>query len=413
MEAAAHVVLRARGMGKRYGGVPALAGIDLELRAGEVHAVVGENGAGKSTLLRILGGVHAPDEGALEVAPPGGAPAPVRLHGVRAALDAGIALVHQEPCLAENLDVAGAIFLGREPASAGILDLARMRREARGWLRTVGLDASPDARCGELPIAQRQLVEIARALACRARILVLDEPTSSLSARESGRLLGIVRDLRPQGVAVAFVSHHLDEVMRIADRVTVLRDGRVAAHAARGGFDRAALERWMVGRDVPRGAPRPAREGAPVRLRARGVTGAHRGGHAASVEVRAGEIVGIAGLVGSGRTELLEAIAGLAQAGGSVELDGEQLGPGAALRVRRGLCLVPEDRARHGLMLPDTVRANASLAWIGRGPALIDRAGERATVARVIERLCVRPAEPARRAGTLSGGNQQLSLIHI
>jgi ribose transport system ATP-binding protein len=418
MEATRHVLLRARALTKRYGGVPALEGVDLDLRAGEVHAVVGENGAGKSTLLRILGGVHAPDAGMIRIAPPDASvPRPMQLDGVRGAIDAGIALVHQELNLAENLDVAGAIFLGREPARAGVLDRARMRREATHWLRTVGLDVDPSAPCGALPIAHRQLVEIARALACRARVLVLDEPTSSLSAREADRLLGIMRDLCAQGVAVAFVSHHLDEVLRVADRVTVLRDGRMAAHAERGTFDRAALERWMVGRDVPRHEPRALRPDAPVRVRATGVVGMHRTGHAASIEVRAGEIVGLAGLLGAGRTELLEAIAGIAHHGrsahraGTVELDGTALSGPTHVRVRRGVCLVPEDRARHGLFLPDTVSTNVSLAWIGRAGARIDRAAERGVVASILARLCVRPADPTRRVQALSGGNQQKTVL--
>ena len=411
MHAGPHVVLRARGLGKRYGGVAALAGVDLELRAGEVHAIVGENGAGKSTLLRILGGVHAPDAGTLELAEGADGPVPVELGGVRAALGAGIALVHQELNLAENLDVAGAIFLGREPARLGVMDRARMRREAAEWMRLVGLDASPDAECGALPIAQRQLVEVARALACQARVLVLDEPTSSLSERETVRLLGILRDLRATGVAIAFVSHHLDEVIDVADRVTVLRDGRTVAHAARGTFDRPALERWMVGRDVARRGARRTREDAPVRLRAHGVRGAHRGGHAVTLEVRAGEVVGIAGLVGAGRTELLEAIAGVAHRGGTVELDGEPLRGDTVRRVRRGVCLVPEDRARNGLLPADAVSTNVSLAWVGRGGARIDRAGERGMVTRVIDRLRVRPADPARRVHSLSGGNQQKTVL--
>lgn len=195
MSAPRAAVLRARGLTKRYGGVEALSSVDLELHAGEVHAVVGENGAGKSTLLRILGGVHAPDAGWIEIARPGDAPKPVALRGVRAAQRAGIALVHQELNLAENLDLAGAIFLGREPARWGILDRARMRREARRWLDLVGLSEDAGTPCEELPIAKRQLVEIARALACDACVLVLDEPTSSLSAHEVERLERIIDEI--------------------------------------------------------------------------------------------------------------------------------------------------------------------------------------------------------------------------
>jgi ribose transport system ATP-binding protein len=404
-------VLHARGLTKRHGGVEALSSVDLELRAGEVHAVVGENGAGKSTLLRILGGVHAPDAGSIEIARAGDAPKPVALRGVRAAQRAGIALVHQELNLAENLDLAGAIFLGREPARWGILDRARMRREARRWLDLVGLAEDAGTTCEELPIAKRQLVEIARALACDARVLVLDEPTSSLSAHEVERLERIIDGLRARGTAIAFVSHHLDEVLRLADRVTVLRDGRMAGHAARGAFDRAWLERTMVGRAIEPHADRPPAQHAAVRLRLHGVVSAHRRARPASLEVRGGEIVALAGLVGSGRTELLEAIAGLTPHRGAVELDGTPLVGPASVRVARGVGIVPEDRARDGLFLPDPVSTNVSAAWIGRGRLVIDRPAEGATVRGAIARVGLRTADPSRAAGTLSGGNQQKALV--
>jgi ribose transport system ATP-binding protein len=376
-----------------------------------VHAVVGENGAGKSTLLRILGGVHAPDAGSIGIARPGDAPKPVALRGVRAAQRAGIALVHQELNLAENLDLAGAIFLGREPARWGILDRARMRREARRWLDLVGLSEDAGTTCEELPIAKRQLVEIARALACDARVLVLDEPTSSLSAPEVDRLERIIDGLRARGTAIAFVSHHLDEVLRLADCVTVLRDGRMAGHAVRGAFDRAWLERTMVGRAIePQGA-RVLAKHAAVRLRLRGVVSAHRRARPASLEVRGGEVVALAGLVGSGRTELLEAIAGLTPHGGAVELDGMPLVGPACARIARGIGIVPEDRARDGLFLPDPVSTNISVAWIGQGAAVIDRAGERNAIRDAIARVGLRPADPARPVGSLSGGNQQKTLV--
>ncbi|MFM8818638.1 MAG: ATP-binding cassette domain-containing protein, partial [Phycisphaerales bacterium] len=220
--------------------------------------------------------MHPPDAGSIEVARPGDAPTPVALRGVRAAQRAGIALVHQELNLAENLDLAGAIFLGREPSRWGVLDRARMRHEARRWLDLVGLSEDAGTPCEELPIAKRQLVEIARALACDARVLVLDEPTSSLSAPEVERLERIIDGLRVRGTAIAFVSHHLNEVLRMADRVTVLRDGRMAGHAARGAFDRAWLERTMVGRAIEPHAARPSAAHAAVRLRLRGVVSAHR-----------------------------------------------------------------------------------------------------------------------------------------
>jgi len=407
------VLLRVRGIGRRYAGVTALAGIDAEIRGGEVLAIVGENGAGKSTLLKILSGVVAPSEGVLEVADAKGALRPVELDGVRDATRAGIALVHQELNLAENLDVAGSIYLGREPSRFGWLDRARMRDDARRWLARVGLDIDPGTPCGVLPIAQRQLVEIAKALSTESRILILDEPTSSLTHRETERLLAIMDELRRAGVAVVFVSHHLDEVMKVADRVIVLRDGRKTGELARGEYDRPAIERLMVGRDIAPAAARAVPADAAVRLELSGVVSAHRRRTPVSLSVRAGEIVGLAGLVGAGRTEILEAIAGIAPHGGSVRLDGRALVGDASARVRRGVAIVPEDRARNGLFLENPVAMNMSLAWIDRNSRvrLVDRAGETGLVGRMVARMQLRPPQPARRVQTLSGGNQQKSVI--
>ena len=407
------VLLRVRGVGRRYAGVTALAGIDAEIRGGEVLAIVGENGAGKSTLLKILSGVVQPSEGSLEIADARGALAEVELDGVRDATRAGIALVHQELNLAENLDVAGSIHLGREPSRLGFLDRRRMRDDARRWLARVGLDIDPGTLCGTLPIAQRQLVEIAKALSTESRVLILDEPTSSLTMRETDRLLEIMDDLRRAGVAVVFVSHHLDEVMKIADRVVVLRDGRKTGELVRGEYDRAMIERLMVGRDIAASERRGVPASAPVRLEVTALTSAHRRRRPVSFAVRAGEIVGLAGLVGAGRTEVLEAIAGVTAHGGVVRLDGAALPGDASSRVRQGVAIVPEDRARNGLFLENPVAMNMSLAWIDRTSRarLVDRPGEAGLVAQMVARMQLRPPQPARRVQTLSGGNQQKSVI--
>ncbi len=406
-------ILRVRGVGRSYAGVPALSGVDLEVRAGEVLAIVGENGAGKSTLLKILSGVVEPSEGSLEAVGDDGVASPLRLEGVRDATRAGIALVHQELNLAENLDLAGSIFLGREPSRFGILDRKALRRDAARWLARVGLELDPGTPCGALPIAQRQLVEIAKALSCEAKVLILDEPTSSLSARETGRLLEIMDELRGRGVAVVFVSHHLDEVMRIADRAVILRDGRKTGELSRGEFDRATIERLMVGRDLAAAGRREMRGDAPVRLRVDGLVSSHPRSRPMNFTVRAGEIVGLAGLVGAGRTEALEAIAGVVPHRGRVEVNGLPLRAGAARRVRAGVALVPEDRARHGLFLENPVAMNLSLAWIDRHrrAGLVDRRGEGSLVARMVDRVRLRPPQPSRRVGTLSGGNQQKSVL--
>ena len=221
-------LLRITGVGRRYAGVTALAGISLDVRGGEVLAIVGENGAGKSTLLKILSGVVQPSEGSLEVAGPDGALRPVKLAGVRDAARAGIALVHQELNLPENLDVAGSIFLGREPARLGFMDLHAMRERARGWLRHVGLELDPSTPCGTLPIAQRQLVEIAKALTLDCRILILDEPTAALGVRESGQVLNLIRQLRERGLSVVLISHNMPHVWEVSDRIQIQRLGGCA-----------------------------------------------------------------------------------------------------------------------------------------------------------------------------------------
>ena len=406
-------ILRARGIGRRFAGVTALDGIDADIRAGEVLAIVGENGAGKSTLLKILSGVLQPSSGSLERIDADARTHELRLRSVADAAQAGIALVHQELNLAENLDLAGAILLGREHHRFGWLDTRSMRAEAGRWLARVGLDLDPSTLCGSLPIAQRQLVEIAKALSANARILILDEPTSSLSARETERLLSMLDELRRSGVAVVYVSHHLDEVLAIADRALVLRDGRMAGTLDRSTMDRSTIERLMVGRDLPPVTVRPSLDDSSIRLAVGGLISAHRRRRPASLSVKRGEIVGLAGLVGAGRTELLEAIAGLGHASGCISLDGRPLTGTIAERVARGLAIVPEDRARHGLFTLDPVRTNISMAWLPRGAhaGLVDHAGERELVGGMITRLRLRPTDPARRVQTLSGGNQQKTIL--
>jgi len=406
-------ILRARGVGRRFAGVTALDGIDAEIRTGEVLAIVGENGAGKSTLLKILSGVLQPGSGALEAVDDEGCAHGLTLRSVADAEQAGIALVHQELNLAENLDLAGAILLGREHHRLGWLDTRSMRAEASRWLTRVGLDLDPATPCGSLPIAQRQLVEIAKALSARARILILDEPTSSLSARETERLLATIDELRRDGVAIVYVSHHLDEVLRIADRALVLRDGRMAGSLDRASMDRGTIERLMVGRDLPPVSERPALDAQPVRLEVSGLVSAHRRRRPATLAVRRGEIVGLAGLVGAGRTELLEAIAGIGHVAGRVTLDGHPLDGTVAQRVARGLAIVPEDRARNGLFPADAVRTNVSVAWLPHGAhaGMVDRRGEDGLVDTMVSRMRLRPADPTRRVQTLSGGNQQKAIL--
>jgi ribose transport system ATP-binding protein len=405
-------LLDVRGLTKSFPGVRALDGVSLQAAAGEVLAVVGENGAGKSTLMKILAGVYQPDAG--EVLLDGQA---VRFTGVRDALNHGIVLIHQELNLADNLSVTANLFLGRERVRGGPLgwlDRHTMTSEAAALLTRVGLDVPPSRPVGELPIGQQQLVEIARALAQSARIIIMDEPTSSLSQKETDTLFGVIAELKRAGVTVLYISHRLAEVQEVADRVTVLRDGRNAGELSREQISHAAIVRLMVGRDLKQFYARrhaAADISKPIRLEVRRVR--YAGGPAAPVSfmVRAGEIVGLAGLVGAGRTELAEALFGLRPlVAGDVLLDGRPArirSPRSA--IRRGLLLAPEDRRLHGLILPDSVEHNLSLPNLDMLSILrlVVRRREAALARTLVDRLRVKTPRLTQPVGLLSGGNQQ------
>jgi ribose transport system ATP-binding protein len=408
-------LLEAKGVRKHFPGVQALDGVSLHVRAGEVLAVVGENGAGKSTLMKVLAGIYAPDAGELFL--DGHL---VRFAGVAEAIRRGIMLIHQELNLAENLSVSANLFLGRERVRGGLLgwlDQGRMNDEARVLLARVGLDVPPGRPVGELPPGQRQLVEIARALSLDARLIIMDEPTSSLTQSETDRLFQVIADLKRANVAVLYISHRLGEVRQVADRVTVLRDGRNAGELARAEVSHDALVRLMVGRDLKQLYPRrhSRRPDAPVRLAVHGLTYAGGPTTPISFEVRGGEIVGVAGLVGAGRTEVAEALFGIrAVRSGEVLLDGAPVralaaGMHPAAAVDAGLLLVPEDRRRHGLVLIDSVRDNLALPNLDRlsvlGWVLPGRVV--GLCRRLMEQLRVRASGPAQPVGLLSGGNQQ------
>jgi ribose transport system ATP-binding protein len=353
-------LLEMRGITKRFPGVVALQDVSLHLRRGEVLALAGENGAGKSTLMKVLGGAYLPDAG--EVVVDG---APVRLASVRDARRAGIALIHQELMLAPNLDVAGNIFLGHE--TAGLLAPLRrraQRRAAQALLARVGLAHPPRTPLSALTVGERQMVEIAKALSLEARILVMDEPTSSLTAGESARLFQIIGQLRAEGLGIVYISHRMEEVSALADRVMVLRDGRYAGELARPEATHETIVALMVGRALQAGyfPPRPDTPAGEVVLSvdALRVEGAPA---PVSFEARRGEILGFAGLVGSGRTELMEAVFGARPAlGGSMRVGGHAFRPRHPRdAIRHGVYLAPEDRKRHGLVLPMSVAANVSL----------------------------------------------------
>jgi len=400
-------IVEVREILKRFPGVRALNRVSLAVAPGEVLALIGENGAGKSTLLKILAGVQPPDSG--EILVDGQA---VRFQGVEDALAAGIALIHQELNLADNLDLAGNIFLGREPSWAGLLDFSAMRREAAEWLAMVGLRLDPATPLSRLPIGHQQLVEIAKALSTQARLLIMDEPTSSLSARETETLFRVVKELQSRGVSVIWISHRLGEVEELADRVVVLRDGQNAGEiTARAEIEHERMIRMMVGRDIDRLARRPSHPPGDVVLAVRELRTPAHPGHPLSLEVRAGEIVGIAGLVGAGRTELLTTLFGVTPAvAGSVAVGGRSVTPRSPREaITAGLALVPEDRKQQGLVLEMAIRENMSLVALGaesRG-GFIDFSAERQLAAEMIPALAIKTPGDRQVVQFLSGGNQQ------
>jgi D-xylose transport system ATP-binding protein len=407
-------VLEARDIVKRFGAVAALGGVSFELRAGEVHALCGENGAGKSTLIKLLAGVHPHGsyDGEIRI---DGQPAVFR--STRDAERAGIAIIHQELALFPEMSVGENLFLGALPRRFGRIDWDRVYSGAAATLAECGIELDPAARVGDLGVGQQQLVEIARAVARQPRVLVLDEPTAALAGREVGILLQLVRRLRDRGVACAFVSHKLDEVFAIADRITVLRDGTAQGTLDAAATDAGEVIRRMVGRRIEDYYPR--RQSVPGRtlLAVRGLEvapphGSSRHLHDISLEVRAGEVLGLGGLMGAGRSELLQHLCGLwgKRCAGAVELDGEPLdarGPRAA--QRRGLVLVTEDRKRLGLVLQQGVAFNISLSALPslRRAAFVDRDAEVLRVRATVDDLRIKVHDLEQAVGTLSGGNQQ------
>ncbi len=400
-------LLEARDISKRFPGVRALHNVHLHVGRGEVLALLGENGAGKSTLMKILAGILPPDSGQLLLDGQ-----PVQLDSVRAATACGIALIHQELNLADNLDVGANIFLGREPHRLGVLDRRTIRRESAAVLRSVGLELSPDTLVGSLPIGKQQLVEIAKALSVNARLLIMDEPSSSLSAKETETLFQVVRDLRRRGVSVIYISHRLGEVQELADRVVVLRDGENAGELQRAEINHDRMVRLMVGREISQFYGRRTHGAGDRVLEAVDlVTPAHPA-HRLSFQVRAGEIVGLAGLVGAGRTELLRVLFGVDRAlGGEVRIAGQAIqfhSPADAIAA--GVALVPEDRKQEGLIVGMTVKQNVSLAGLSRNCrrlGVLSRRYEQDVTAEMIRRLNIKTPTAAQVVHFLSGGNQQ------
>ncbi len=408
------MILAARKLTKKFPGVTALKDVSFDLRAGEIHALCGENGAGKSTLIKLLSGIHPHGsyEGAFEV---GGNEA--RFASIADAARAGIAVIYQELALVSEMTVAENIFLGCEPRRwGGLIDWPRMFREAQALLDRfkVGLDAR--AHVADLGVGQKQLVEIVKALAKDSRILILDEPTAALAEHEVLILLDILRDLRARGIACIYISHKLDEVFALADRITVLRDGATVSTRAASETSKAQVIREMVGREIGDLFPRRAGTPGGIVLQASGLTVHDELGqarlHDIGFELRAGEVLGIGGLMGAGRTELLMHLFGAwgRRTSGSVELDGRRLdGLTPAQILRAGLALVSEDRRRYGLVIEQEIGFNLSLSSLDqfRRLGLLQQARERQRNQEFFDSLKVRATGLEAVVGRLSGGNQQ------
>ncbi|MGO1568927.1 MAG: sugar ABC transporter ATP-binding protein [Brachybacterium sp.] len=415
-DSGADVVLQAREIVKTYGGTRALKGVNFDIRRGTVTTLFGENGAGKSTLMKILSGVEQPTSGRIILDGE-----PVSFATTNDARDHGIAIIHQELSLAPNLSVRDNIFLGREITRGGGVDYAEETRQTRALLEEMRLDVDPATPVGDLRVGQQQIVEIARALSIDARILIMDEPTSALAAREVEILFGIIDDLTSRGVSLVYISHHLEETLRVTDHAVVLRDGTMTARGDRAEIDLDWIVRHMVGENFDLGSPPEGHEfGEPVleieELTVRDAENPERAVvDGLSLAVRAGEIVCVYGLMGAGRTELLEAVAGRGDVtGGRVLLEGREIGEHSIRdRIARGIGLVPEDRQRDGLVQTMSVGQNLTLAsirqFLSRG--LLSRGKEKRLASSLIQDVTVKTPGPDVPIGSLSGGNQQKVVI--
>ena len=401
------VLLSVQSIAKSFAGARALEGVSLDVRAGEVHALVGENGAGKSTLIKIMTGAEAPDRGTITI----GGRALARLDPA-AAHALGIAAVYQQPALFPHLTVIENLAIGSEVAAPWRrIDWSARRDRARHLLAKIGASIDPDRTVDTLTMPEQQMVEIARALGADARVLILDEPTASLTTREVDVLLDLVRRLRGQGVGILYISHRLDEVLAIADRITVLRDGRTVGTEDGRSVSAADLIALMIGDELHDPPAPEARPEQDVALEIVALSNRDAGIADVSLTVRRGEILGLAGLVGSGRTQLAETIFGIRHAdAGEIRVGGRSLAVrDPAQAIAAGIAYLPEDRRRHGVVLEMSVAANRSMASLSRVAhrGLIDFGAERAAAARDIAALRITPTSPLAEAATLSGGNQQ------
>lgn len=400
-------VVRMKGVSKEFPGVLAVDKVDLDLFPGEVHALVGENGAGKSTLMKLLSQVQEPTNGEIEVSG-----RKVEFHGPRHSQSLGIAMVYQEFALAPHLSVAENLYMGREPGRFGIVNRRAEDSNAQDLLRRVGLDLNPSKLVAGLTVAEQQRVEIAKALAIDAKVLVLDEPTAALTEREIDELFNVIRDLTSRDIAVLYISHRLDEIFEIADRATIMRDGQVVDTLPVTELDEEKLIKLMVGRDIEDLYPKHDLEIGEVLLSVEGIS---REGvlQDCSFDLRAGEILGFAGLIGAGRTELARAVFGADPIdAGKIYLDGKEIQPKSPQEaIDAGIGYLTEDRKGEGLALQLAVDQNITLANIPGGWGFISLAEEKSVAQRHKEQLDIRTPSLRRSVQVLSGGNQQKVVV--
>jgi ribose transport system ATP-binding protein len=404
-------VLQVREISKSFPGVHALKGVSFQLYPGEILGLLGENGAGKSTLMKILAGIQEPDTGDIMLDDQ-----VIEIHSVADALKHGIVLIHQELNLCDNLDLAGNIYLGREFRKFGFIQHRKMRESAKKELALVGLNVPPQTSLAKLPVGQQQMVEIAKALSIHARILILDEPTSSLSHKESMRLFEVIKDLKKRGVSIIYISHRLAEVEELADRVVVLRDGSRAGEIPKGKINRQTMIPMMVGRDVTQiYARKPHPPGEKV-LELKEFSSPEHPRSRINLTLRKGEVVGMAGLIGAGRTELIQCLFGITQpAHGTVEVHEKKVRirhPQDAIKA--GMALVPEDRKQHGLVLEMTVAENTSLTTLNKdaiSTVFLNSRKQNERTQHAIDKLAIKTPSMKQLAQVLSGGNQQKIVI--
>jgi rhamnose transport system ATP-binding protein len=406
------VLLSLRGIDKHFYGVHALRDVDFEVRVGEVHALVGENGAGKSTLIKIIAGAEQPDGGEIVVDGK-----PVAIHSTQDAFRLGVATVYQEPQVFPDLSVVENVFLGRELHDRlGNVDVAAERRRVRELLASLHLEARlAGRRMGDLSLAEQQLVLICKALAQEARLIIYDEPSAILTQRETDTLFGVIRRLQQREVSTIYISHRLEEIFEIADRVTIMKDGQVVATRPRSELTVSEVVRLMAGRELHAPHSREApKEAVPV-VRVRGLT---RRGHFEDVsfEVGRGEIVGFFGLIGSGATDVALALYGIQPAvEGTIELDGHRVSIGKPSQaVRRGIALLPKDRKTQGIFAPLSVAYNVAIGnyrMLSRLKAVVTRSRERAVARPLVGRLAIKTPSTSTQVGNLSGGNQQKVML--